>query len=139
MRLHGRHGNTNHQAEQTDRYDRIRPIGLKQSRKTQTVLPTCQEERCHFVFNVICRAVDGAWFLSKQGSGREHINHPQDLNLLTSTLNMDDATRKLIHSCTRVSATPSTAMRLAHLMTGEKHLMIVRQCCNLWFGEVLKI
>jgi hypothetical protein len=48
--------------------------GLKQSYRTQTILPTCQEKRCHlFGFNVIiCRAVDGAWFLSKKGSGREH-------------------------------------------------------------------
>jgi hypothetical protein len=63
---------------------------------------------------------DGAWFLSKSGSGREHTDHPQDLNLLTSTTNMDDATRELIQSCSRVSATPSTAMRLDHLMTGDK-------------------
>jgi hypothetical protein len=34
---------------------------------------------------------------------------------------MDDATRKLIQNCSKVSATPSTAMRLAHLMTGEKY------------------
>jgi hypothetical protein len=34
---------------------------------------------------------------------------------------MDAATRKLIQSCSKVSATPSTAMRLAHLMTGEKY------------------
>jgi hypothetical protein len=61
----------------------IGPVGLKQSRKTQTILPTCQEEICQFGFNVICRDADGACFLSKQGSGREHINHPQDLNLLT--------------------------------------------------------
>jgi hypothetical protein len=61
------------------------------------------------------------WFLSKIGSGREHTDHPQDLNLLTSTTNMDDATRKLIQNCSKVSATPSTAMRLDHLMTGEKY------------------
>jgi hypothetical protein len=34
---------------------------------------------------------------------------------------MDDATRKFIQKCSRVSATPSTAMRLAHLMTVEKY------------------
>jgi hypothetical protein len=34
---------------------------------------------------------------------------------------MDDATRKLIQNFSRVSATPSTAMRLAHLVTGEKY------------------
>jgi hypothetical protein len=34
---------------------------------------------------------------------------------------MDDATRRLIQSCARVSATPSTAMRLDHIMTGEKY------------------
>jgi hypothetical protein len=34
---------------------------------------------------------------------------------------MDAATRKLIQSCSKFSATPSTAMRLAHLMTGEKY------------------
>jgi hypothetical protein len=33
---------------------------------------------------------------------------------------MDDETRKNIQSCARVSATPSTAMRLARLVTGEK-------------------
>jgi hypothetical protein len=60
-------------------------------------------------------------FLSKSGSGREHTDHPQDLNVLTSTTNMDDATHKLIQNCSRVSATPSTAMRLAHLMTGDKY------------------
>jgi hypothetical protein len=48
-------------------------------------------------------------------------DHPQDLSLLTSTTNMDDATQKLIQNCSRVSATPSTAMRLAHLVTGEKY------------------
>jgi hypothetical protein len=95
--------------------------GSKQSRKTQTILPTYKDERCHFDFNVICRSVDSAWFLYKSGTGREHINHPQDLNLLTSTTNMDDATRKLIKRCSRVSATPSNAMRLAHLVTGEKY------------------
>jgi hypothetical protein len=84
------------------------------------ILPTCQEEICHFGFNVICRSADGAWFLSKNGSGREHIKHPQDLNVLTSTTNMDYATRKLIQRCSRVSATPITAMRLGHLMTGDK-------------------
>jgi hypothetical protein len=34
---------------------------------------------------------------------------------------MDAATRKLIQNCSKVAATPSTAMRLAHLMTGEKY------------------
>jgi hypothetical protein len=34
---------------------------------------------------------------------------------------MDDETRKPFQKCSRVSATPSTAMRLAHLMTGEKY------------------
>jgi hypothetical protein len=34
---------------------------------------------------------------------------------------MDDATQKLIQSCSRVSATHGTAMRLAHLVTGEKY------------------
>jgi hypothetical protein len=34
---------------------------------------------------------------------------------------MDDATWKLIQNCSRVSATPSTAMRLAHLITGDKY------------------
>jgi hypothetical protein len=34
---------------------------------------------------------------------------------------MDDATRKLIQNCSRVSATPSTAMILDHIMTGEKY------------------
>jgi hypothetical protein len=34
---------------------------------------------------------------------------------------MDAATRKLIQSCSKISATPSTAMRLDHLMTGEKY------------------
>jgi hypothetical protein len=63
---------------------------------------------------------DGAWFLSKSGSGRDNINHPQDLNLLTSTTNMDDAKRKLIQRCSRVIATPSTAMRLDNIVTGEK-------------------
>jgi hypothetical protein len=79
------------------------------------------KKKCHFGFNVICRSSDGGWFLSKSGSGREHIDHPQDLNLLTSTTNMDNATRKLIQNCSRGSATPSMAMRLAHLMTGEKY------------------
>jgi hypothetical protein len=51
----------------------------------------------------------------------EHIKHPQDLNVLISTTNIDDATRKIIQSCSIVSATPSTAMRLDHLMTGEKY------------------
>jgi hypothetical protein len=97
------------------------PTGPKKSRKTQTVLPTCKDKICNFGFDVICRSTSGAWFLSKSGSGREHTYHPQDLNLLTCTTNMDDATRKLIQSCSRVSATPSTAMRLAHLMTGDKY------------------
>jgi hypothetical protein len=79
------------------------------------------EKKCHFGFNVICRSSDGGWFLSKSGSGREHTDHPQDINLLTSTINMDDATRKLIQNCSKVSATPSTAMRLAHLMTRDKY------------------
>jgi hypothetical protein len=107
--------------EQNRLVEMIGPTGPKQSRKTQTVLPTCNEKRCHFGFNVICRSSDGGWFLSKIGSGREHTDHPQDLNLFTSTINMDVATRKLIQNCSKVSATPSTAMRLAHLMTGEKY------------------
>jgi hypothetical protein len=97
------------------------PTGPEQSTKTQSILPTCKDERCHFGFNAICRSVDGACFLSKSVSGREHINHPQHLNVLTSTINMDDATRKLIQSCSRVSATTSIAIRLAHLVTGEKY------------------
>jgi hypothetical protein len=95
--------------------------GPKQYRKTQTVLPTNNEKKCHFGFNIICRSSDGGWFLSKSGSGREHTDHPQDLNLLTSTTNMDSATRKLIHNYSKFSATPSMAMRLARLMTGEKY------------------
>jgi hypothetical protein len=95
--------------------------GPKQSRKTQSVLPTSNQKKCHFSVNVIYRSSDGGWFLSKSGSGREHTDHPQDLNLLTSTANMDDATRKLIHKCSKVSATPSTATRLANIMTREKY------------------
>jgi uncharacterized protein (DUF1778 family) len=34
---------------------------------------------------------------------------------------MDAATRKLIQNFSKVSATPSTAIRLAHIMTGEKY------------------
>jgi hypothetical protein len=34
---------------------------------------------------------------------------------------MDAATRKLIQNCSKVAVTPSTAMSLAHLMTGEKY------------------
>jgi hypothetical protein len=34
---------------------------------------------------------------------------------------MDNATRKLIQNCSKVSTTPSTAMRLVHLVTGEKY------------------
>jgi hypothetical protein len=64
--------------------------------------------------------VDGVWFLSKKISGREHVKHPQDLNLLISTTTMDDATRKLIQRCAKASATPSTVTMLAHLATGEK-------------------
>jgi hypothetical protein len=41
--------------------------GPKQSRKTQTFLPTCNEKKCHFGFNVNCRSSDGGWFLSKSG------------------------------------------------------------------------
>jgi hypothetical protein len=88
----------------------------------QTAIPTCKDKRCNFGFNIICRSTDGAWFISKRGSGREHIDYPQDLNLFTSTTNMDDATRKLIQSCSRAIATPSTVMRFAHLVTGEKYL-----------------
>jgi hypothetical protein len=38
---------------------------VKQNKK-QTILPTCQEARYHFGVNVICRDVEGAWFLSKK-------------------------------------------------------------------------
>jgi hypothetical protein len=95
--------------------------GPKQSQKTHTILPTCKDKRCHFGLNVICRSADGAWFLCKSGSGREHTDHPQDLNLLTSTTNIDDATKKLIQSCSRASANPSTAVRLDRLVTGDKY------------------
>jgi hypothetical protein len=57
----------------------------------------------------------------QKGPGREHIKYPQDLNLLTGTINMDDATRKRIRSCARASATISTAMRLVCFVTGEKY------------------
>jgi hypothetical protein len=97
------------------------PTGLQQSGKAQTILPTCQDKRCNFGVNTICWAVDGAWFLSKKGSGREHIKHPQYLNLLTSTTSVGGTTRKLILGCARVNATPSTAMRLDHLVTREKY------------------
>jgi hypothetical protein len=60
------------------------PNGITQSRKTQTIHTTCQEDIYHFGFNVICRAVDGVWFLSKKGSGRGNVKDPQDLNLLSS-------------------------------------------------------
>jgi hypothetical protein len=70
--------------------------GPKHSRKTHTVVSTCKDKRCNFGVNVICRSTDGAWFLSKSGSEREHTDHPRGLNLLTSTTSMDDATRKLI-------------------------------------------
>jgi hypothetical protein len=62
-------------ATTTVKYNRLikmrGPTGLKQSRKTQTIIPTYQEERCHFSFNAICRSDDGAWF-SKKGSGRAY-------------------------------------------------------------------
>jgi hypothetical protein len=96
------------------------PTGPKQSRKTHNILPPYQDERCHFGFNAICRSADGALLISKSGSEREHINHPQDLDLLIRSTNMDDARRKLIHSCSRVRATTNTAMELYHLATGEK-------------------
>jgi hypothetical protein len=57
----------------------------------------------------------------------EHTYHPQVLNLLTSTTNMDDAIMKLIQSCSRVSATPSTAMRLAHLIDKKKEYFVLNQ------------
>jgi hypothetical protein len=57
----------------------------------------------------------------KKEQGESILKHPQDLNLLTSAIKMDDATRKLIQGCARVSATPITAMRLDHLVTGEKY------------------
>jgi hypothetical protein len=97
------------------------PTGPKQSRKTQSILHTCKDNICNLGFNVTCRSADGARFLSKSGSGREHTYHPRDLNLLTSTTNMDDATRKLIQRFSRVSAIPSNAMRLDHIMTQEKY------------------
>jgi hypothetical protein len=50
------------------------PTDLQQSRKTQTILPTYQEDRCHFRFNVTCGAVDGAWFLSKKDQGESILN-----------------------------------------------------------------
>jgi hypothetical protein len=94
----------------------------KQSHKKHTVLPTCKDKRCNFGVDAMCRSTDGSWFLSKIGSGKDHTTyHPQDLNLLTSTIDMDDATRKCIQSCSRVSATPSTTMRLTHITTGEKN------------------
>jgi hypothetical protein len=84
------------------------PTGPKQSHETQTVLTACKDKKCHLGFNVICRSTNGACFLSKSGSGREHTDHPQYNKLLYSTINMDDATRKLIQSCSRVSATVNT-------------------------------
>jgi hypothetical protein len=36
------------------------PTGPTQSRKTQTILPTCKDKKCHFGFDVICRSADGA-------------------------------------------------------------------------------
>jgi hypothetical protein len=118
------------------------PTGLKQSRKTQTVLPTSKDKKCNLGFNAICRSTNGAWFLSQSGSGREHTDHPQDLNLLTSTPNMDDATRKRIQTFSRVSAAPSKAMRLAHIMTGEKDSdkqieHILEQAKIILCGEVI--
>jgi hypothetical protein len=97
------------------------PTGINQSRKTHNFLPTSNDKKCHFGFSVICRSSDGEWFLSKIGSGRERTDHPQDLNLFTSTTNMDNATGKLIQNCSRVSATPSSAMRLDYFMTGDKY------------------
>jgi hypothetical protein len=61
------------------------PTGLSQSRKTQTSHPTCVEEKCYFGFNIMCSSLEGqygAWFLSKSGSGREHVEYPQDLNFV---------------------------------------------------------
>jgi hypothetical protein len=84
------------------------PTGPKQSHETQTVLTACKDKKCHLGFNVICRSTNGACFLSKSGSGREHTDHPQYNKLLYSTINMDDATSKLIQSCSRVSATVNT-------------------------------
>jgi hypothetical protein len=56
---------------------------------------------------------------------------------------MDDATRKLIQSCSRVSATPSTAMRLGHLVTGEKYSAkmehIFKQAKGVVCGEYIII
>jgi hypothetical protein len=44
-------------AVKQNRLIRVRgPTGPKQSRKTQTILPACQDERCHFGFNIICRS-----------------------------------------------------------------------------------
>jgi hypothetical protein len=70
------------------------PAGPKQSRKTHTTVPACQDERCHFGFNAICRSADGALLLSRSGSEREHINHPQDLNLWTRSTTSKHPTMK---------------------------------------------
>jgi hypothetical protein len=59
-------------------------------------------------------------FSPKHGSGILNI-HKVNLNVLTSTTNMDDATRNLIQRCAKVSATSSTVMRLDHLANGEKY------------------
>jgi hypothetical protein len=70
------------------------PTGPKQSRKTQTIVPDFQDERCHFGFNAICGSADGALILSKSGSEREHINHPKDLNLLTRSTTIKHSAMK---------------------------------------------
>jgi hypothetical protein len=58
--------------------------------------PTCPEEKCHFGINIICRSLEGqygAWFPPKSGSEREHVQHSQYINWLSSTTTMDTATK----------------------------------------------
>jgi hypothetical protein len=110
--------------EASDYMDCIATTTVKQNRLIEMIGPTGPKESQKMLVlmsSVGLLMADGAWFISKSGSGREHTDHPQDLNVLTSTTNMDDATRKLSQRCSKVSATPNAAMRLDHLMTGDKY------------------
>jgi hypothetical protein len=51
--------------KQNRRIEMRGPTGPKQSRKTQTVLPMCNDKKIHFGFNAICRSSDGGDFYPK--------------------------------------------------------------------------
>ena len=96
-------------------------LGKTLPRKTTTVLPRSKDKLCPFHIIIYLSYSDNRWYLSKNGSGRFHLNHPKiDPSIIkTSMRHLDDDNLKLTKDCNAINVKPSSTARLIHQRSGN--------------------